>query len=461
MAKYLRIENAIKHEPSIQFFHTPGLSSSRGDEDSIGQFGTGAVFALPVFARNNILEDSILCIGTKVIRYGVEKERLVDSTGSRYSHEHIVAYVGQKTKGEKLNISVGFGELDWTELSMGIREVISNGIDGAIKFDGTLSSFKCEVIDDELPGEKTKAKSGTVRFYIPLTPAVMMYTMEISRRFICKQAGYDKNRSILPSDGVNTILYRKGVMVGERDQPSLFNYDLLFELKESREVNWYEAATKCARTLSEKATIEQAKKFIQKIVMREDKRDYFESDFSSWDLDFETNPNWKIAASDLFKNAVVVSNAREAQLVEERGYQIVMPSDTQYAKLLVQANVKSAADVLDEHTLAGKQFFPANENVLAKAKIVWSKLEKIEMTGGKDMPELGTYSDPVERDRGFYRFDNQTVYVQRDHVDDNGVEIHHVLLHEFGHYITGFLDGTLKFQEWFARVAAKLMMVSN
>jgi hypothetical protein len=454
---YLKLENAIKCAPSEQFLHNLGLSASRGQNRKIGKFGSGFKQAIALLARENLLERCRLCIGVDSFSYLIEGENLRDAEGNRYYNEKILT---KKQNGGKkdLNISTRFGSLDWNNLSMALRELFANFLDGAEGYDGTYSTFKAECVSNEGERDCRRAKDGFMRFYIPLTQSVMEYMANLSINFICKNPDYDLNKGILPSNNENIKLYVKGVLVGNFENKSLFHYNLPFELDESRNVQINEARATCAQALASQATVEEAKLFIEKIIL-DGEEYYWESQFSSWemaDISGDNKNTWKQAFIEVFgNNAVVCKSVHHKEMVETKGYTAILPKDEYFARQIAKLDIPTPAEILNYHDLNGREIVPTNENTIKFFNFVWNELARFNMTGGKEKPALQTYVQLTMSDGaalGFYQ--DGCVYIRKDYENDAGMFILKVLIEECGHYASMAQDCTRDFQDFAFRLAA-------
>ncbi len=458
--RYLRIENRSNFMPSVELFTTLGLSTSRGNDSSIGQFGTGEKFALAQFAREGILEKCKRCIGLEVYTYQIKPEALRDDCGRSFINERII----MKKQGGKtvdLNMSVGFGEMNWQNIEMSLREIVTNSLDASEKYDGTYQTFDLSIVEEN----ECRAKEGVIRFYIPLTQAVQAYVLKMGINFPCIMPDYDKTKTILPGDNGNCKIYRKGVMVGEFPQKSLFNYNIKnVEIDECRIVNSDVARAECARHLAAKATAEQAELYVREVMLG-NKTDLWESGFDSYYFDisevYNKNGNkavWQEAVNKVLGNRILVSDVHQKEIVESRGHIAYCPENASHAKHLRNLNVQTVESILNFHDLQGREIVPTNENVRNTFDKVWADIERMNMTANKTKPEIKEYvqNTLAAGASEAYYFEN-TVFIRKDYEDDHGFKLLELMIHELGHHCTDSTDMTRSFEGWAFKIAATLM----
>lgn len=464
--RYLKIENKAKHIPSFELFRLLGASSSRGDIDKIGQFGTGFPFTLAVLAREGMLENFKVCLGTSVHTFSTIDHKVKDSTGHTSIKKEICV---KKQNGATVNmgISTGFGEVEWHYLWMGLRELISNAIDGAYSYDGTIDTVVIEQVEEN----QARAKDDYIRVFIPLTDEVIEYIDELETNFICLKVGYDNDRVILnKKNRGDAIIYRKGVKVGSFYE-SLFNYNLNeIELKESRVVDSSNAKDQAANALIKHGTIKQLELFFSEAIMKES--DLWEATFDY----YEVHPKYMHGISDQAKenvyaairnvvgDGVLCTDPISAHMIGEKGYRPVTLQKTAYNALFQDAGVKKATDILLPYEAEGKTIVNPTAEVVDAVDVVWSYIDSVNMTNGKDKPQVKCFNAALNggsKTNGYYRPGGDTIYIHQDLSHDRGVGIYSVVLEEIGHYVTGANDCTRDFQDYFIRMMATKIMTDR
>jgi hypothetical protein len=465
---FLRIENKVSHIPDIDILCTLGESTSRGNNETIGQFGTGFIFTLADFAREGILEQCKICFGLDVYTPYLESSKAYDSAGNIREIKKIGL---KKQNGGKfpLNVSIGFGEMDWHGVGMGVRELFSNAIDGAITFDGTLNSFKYERVHDN----QCNAKKGTIRVYIPLTDEVIDYMEEIEQNFICIKSGYDQNaRVISKSIPSPCSIYRKGVRVYQSSMNSLFDYNIPdIEINEARKIDPSQARTAAAKALMLHSRDNQMDKFFRETLFQKVGDKVWEDGINHWDI----NPHY--FNSDNCANAitrmgnaltrilggnVLSQNPLQNIMLANKGLTGVIPkSDDIYNIFSLCQHIKKAKDILSDAEALGNTVIPPTQRVLNVRDNIWKKLVKRNLTNGRDLPLVHCFNSAVSsggQTFGYVSPDYSQIYIHEDISEDNGVKLYDTMLEEIGHYVTKSEDFTRDLQSFFINLSARLMM---
>src|SRR5690606_35030575 len=114
---FVLIEN--RGELPIQGFIL-GASTSRGEPDKIGQFGSGSLFAVLTLLRHGV--KFYIYSGEDLVDFYVEDDILSNK---------VLQVVKYRYRGKEYNTGtcLEFGEIDWTTTDMALREFISNAID--------------------------------------------------------------------------------------------------------------------------------------------------------------------------------------------------------------------------------------------------------------------------------------------------------------------------------------------
>lgn len=217
LKNYLCIKNVGVCD--YRLFTLLGASTARGEESKIGQFGSGAKHGALVLLRQGI---------TPVVMLG--KDELTYYTVDIELQGKPQKQLGVSFRGEKAlqSMVLDFGAMDWQNPHMALREYISNAIDAG-GWEVTLQ-------------DTVEGVDGETRVYVPLNADILEYYNNLSRYFL-HVAGLEECREISNITSEKCRVYRKGVLVGELRQPSVFHYNLPdVPLDESRNIKTYEAA---------------------------------------------------------------------------------------------------------------------------------------------------------------------------------------------------------------------------
>lgn len=433
---YLMIEN--KNEAPIESFTVFGASTSRGDDSSIGQFGSGAKFGSLVCMRNGI--NPTIYSGLDKIEFFTKPMEMKGKSFSRVCYRH-------KNKNYETSYTLEFGALDWDDPAMGLREFVSNAIDAA----DNIADVKVEVVDNP------RASNGTTRVFVPLTPEVQKFYRELPDRFLQFNAGrgFGKNKGILSKvNKGNARIYVNGVFTREAEKESLFDYNFGNEVKmdESRNLSDFNVkyyAERSVGSLEDDSLIEQ----VIEAVTRDEKK--WECSFGSYSLYLAESDRWAKAFYKMHGKGAVLCPAiyaPYAQKAKQKGFNPVVITSDGWVKALKTAGIKTVIDILDDVNDEGYETSEAGPIVMAVAKRVWGWLETLEMTKGKAMPPVKQFVNSMNGGSttgGYYK--DGVVYIEREYINSTKV-----MLEEMAHYVTGSTDNSRDFQDYAFKVASML-----
>ena len=214
--KYVKIVSKSVTTPEDMF--TLGVSTSRGKDNKIGQFGSGTLLGTLAWMRAYGTSPVFMINGKKVV---FETKEILKSDGEPFK-QVLMCHSRKKTP---LNVALEYGTLDWPTACLGLREWISNAIDGSAE--GTdpktliVLTNKIEASDDE------------VAVFVPYTDLAKEYFDNIGKYFL-HFVGKDGDK-VIDKDTVSKCrIYRKGVFIRELKQDSLSDYNMLFSINECR-----------------------------------------------------------------------------------------------------------------------------------------------------------------------------------------------------------------------------------
>lgn len=439
MNKYLLIENV--GECPVEGFTILGLSSARGKASSIGQFGSGNKHAINILLRNGL--DPTIYIGRDKLTFST---RAADMNGTSYAK---VVYSVGNAAYKDTGWCLEFGGLDWRDIGMALREFISNAIDAV---DGKIEKTRIILVDSE-----PRAKAGYTRIFIPISREVLDYYNNIQRYFL--HFNNDHLKGILnKSDKSPARIYRKGVLVrqmADHNHNSLFDYNFGESLKidEARNLDDANCLMPVAVALSQdvEATTEVFR------AMARSTEHYMEiTRLHKYYLTFgfgykETYQNaWSRACGD----AIAVASQVEKDYVEKKGYRAIIVGENWF-EALDKAGIKTTNCVLNGLEKKGNNLSPATKPIELTANKVWGWLRDLNMTGGKQLPALAAFTQPMDAGmvvNGFY--DNGTVYINTQSETNE-----QVMLEELAHYITGANDNARDFQDFAFMLATQACKV--
>lgn len=468
---YLMIQNPVTSVPSVELMRMLGASGSRGDSGKIGQFGSGFPYSLALLARTFnasgdrcLLEDTKICLGKDVYTFELEHHSVKDGSG-RASDQWEIRMRRQNGGSWDLNVSTMFGAIDWQDVSLAVREFVSNAIDGTTEYGGNPS--KDVIIDTTIPdgGRMTRAKDGFIRVYIPMIPEIQEYIDDIHKYFRCLAPGYNASRMVtVNTDGGPARVYRKGVLAGTFGVRSLFHYNINdISINESRLVDSYTARDACGRAIMECGDTSIISRFIAS-KMSGGLKDYFEDSLyinyvSASYIDEEYHPAIKEGIKRAIGDKIVCSNDIAAKMCESKGYECVVVDDDLAKVISSYGCVKSPKDVLNDAEVSGKIISEPTASAVRMLDFVWAALERVEMTLGKPKPAVRCFVQHMDGGMaGYYRPGDGCIYVRRDRADGITTDGLDTIIHELNHYISGANDLTHEFTGFAHKFAASLLM---
>jgi hypothetical protein len=463
---WLMFEN--KGVASVDLLTIVGASTARQDASLIGMFGTGFKYAVAALLRAKLAV--LVYCGVNGFKFGISTRTTHDVNGNEVTiNEIVLTQISGKGRATRnLGMDVGFGEVDWKDIRMAVREFASNGYDASMSIKGDLSAFRMGLSDD------ARAKDGFTRIFVEESPEILEYYAN-RRKYLLWMGDVDTSKSCtLPKDSLEAPLrvYRKGVLVGEFECHSLFNYNLNdVSINEARVVTIGNAACDVS------FLIRDANPSIIETYLRayaEDK-DVFEvtkvSSWglrqSSWEQENESQTynrrrqSWATAISNILGDHTVYADSHEgAAAAQRKGYRAISVKSEMFG-IVKSWGARTVYDIVDQFEAEGYIKAPltvAQDDLCAQ---VWDVLEEIHVTKGKDRPKVeGFYHvmDAGSTLKGYYDRKRETVGLSKDTLDTGlGFDLIFTLIEEYGHYITGASDETRDFQDWAFRVAARFI----
>jgi hypothetical protein len=429
--KYLMIRN--NGLAPIEAFTILGLSTARGEDDKIGQFGSGSKHGILTLMRNNV--------GFKIF---IGEDELVFSThpASMAGKEYLEVRYTFQGEQHKTGMCLDFGALDWDTVTMSLREFICNALDQG---EG--------IHDCVFMAETTTPHPEETRIYISAeSEAVSDYWANIRNNFL----HFDglETQEIITSNSKTTKFYRRGVYVTESksETPPLFTYNFQNgRIDESRNLDGAAVSSIAARLLIKSSdriadifsSFGQSKRWEHNIgdsLYYASNRDDAQNCLSAWTRVFGDKP-------------FAVGGEESDRLTKKKIAHAVVPLS--YSSYLRYCGVKTAKELLSKLDEWNAEECEPTESAMDTFKRVWKWLEAVRLTEGKAFPAVKCFSMPMqngEEKMGFYK--NGTVYLNLDY-DTN----EQTALEELAHYITGAEDETRDFQDFAFKVATRMAKV--
>jgi|APGre2960657373_1045057.scaffolds.fasta_scaffold02405_1 hypothetical protein len=214
--KYVKIVSKSVTTPEDMF--TLGVSTSRGKADKIGQFGSGTLLGTLAWMRAYGTSPIFMINGKKVV---FETKEILKSDGEPFKQ----VLMCHSRKKAPLNVALEYGTLDWPTACLGLREWISNAIDGSKE--GTDPKTLITLTN------KIEASDDEVAVFVPYTDLAKEYFDNIGKYFL-HFVGKQKNKVVEKDTVSKCRIYRKGVFIRELKEDSLFDYNMNFDINECR-----------------------------------------------------------------------------------------------------------------------------------------------------------------------------------------------------------------------------------
>lgn len=456
--KYLLIENP--GVAPIEAFTLLGASNKAGTE-AIGQFGSGTKFGLLALLRKKC-SPSIFCglakleFGTKVIKFDGEPQEQVfyKLTGQLDGK--------QVNRTEFLSLVLRYGEIDWKDPKLALREFVSNALDAV---DGDKEKVTVEIVST------IRAKRDVTRVYIPITEEIEVDCLEfvdqLSKWFLHFGEFADcvgKTSIIRKSLKSNARIYRRGVFVREVQHVSVFDYNLNnLKLDEARVANDYSTKWEAASTVRDCQNID----VLTDLLLNCKEKDW------EWSFSYHNIYDWENGATKQQKQELwakvqtqVIGDktifATKDQNVEQakgKGYQIHIVSP-EFLELCEARNLRTVKTVLTADERNGRIVDEVtDQGAIDIVDLVWSDLTTLERTRGENKPAVKSFVEEVSgggRTLGLWR--DGTVYINKCLLGGGfSRELYAVALEELAHHITKATDNSRDFQEFFIQTCVTLV----
>jgi hypothetical protein len=415
---FLKISNTGICEPEA--FTLLGVSTARGEENKIGQFGSGAKMGILTCLRHGM--NPVIVSGNRRITFDCVSRKMGNKP-----YDQVVAHIDGQAK--ELGFALEFGAIDWTKIDYAIREFVSNAKD--------QGGFKIEVV----PNIEDQSINST-SVYVDYTKEVKAYHENLNKYFI------DPTSTVIDNNLDTFKVYRKGVLVCETTgKPALFAYNINdLKVDESRNadkhmVTYY--TTQALANMSEDQANKLVKAYVNNVECVEVSNDPIYLTYHGRD---KIRKAWLRVYSDL-----KITTVDLARYVANKKHSIVVSNKT--FEVLSKCGIESAELTGNKYGIE-RGFSPIETSTDCKRIFnrVWGKVVKLGLHNGKDKPKLSMYAAPMDSGStvgGYY--DNGCVYINRTNVNAK------VILEEIGHYVTDASDCTRDFQDWAFSVAGALL----
>lgn len=462
---YLKIENSGFCDTDALLMLGVSTTRSSSQSETIGMFGSGTKHAICVCLRHGL--NPIIFVNQLRMEFFTQT-RIIH--GVNYGQQVNVVNVkisgkdknGKQIKTEKeCGFVQEFGAIDWTDINMGLREFVSNALDASKELD-RMDELSIELVADN----QVRAKTGNTRVFVFATPEVNRFYTTLGDRFLHFTHEDVYTSKLLPAASDTGKIYRRGVLVGNLDKKSLFDYNLRdVELDESRNIKGYTAINAVGNMLA-KATVSQIMKFMES-TQKED--DVWEHGVNSYNVDLpwevaKRKPifeNWETAWKNSFgDNAVICRNEIHLmERLEKKGFKPVPIDKNNIFELLESLSIPSHVTNLNSHEQKNIEYDIAPESLLENVSRIWNKLWVMNLTNNKEMPKVLTFKRMTTEGKdllGFYSNEESAIFINQDMVGESE-KLNETILEELSHHITGASDYSRDFQNFILKIALKMI----
>lgn len=289
MAAFLKIENIGVCPPEGFTVLGISLADTSNQQGVIGQFGSGNKRGVAVLLRNQLAP--VVFAGTLKLEFSSKPQTVANGLASKEFARVVVKFGGtdpitgaNRSSTEDLGFVLDYDKQDWNEVSLALREFVSNAIDRSIREHGDWSGVKIEIVDEN----QFRAKRDHTRVFIPLNADVLAFYNNLGKWFLHFSEPDSLGKAILPKRNRNlgeckaAVIYRRGVRVREfesSDTESLFDYNLNdLTIDEACKASDWDVRHHCGRTLA------NAEKGMLAVLFNH----LLNSDRSVWEFTFDT-----------------------------------------------------------------------------------------------------------------------------------------------------------------------------
>jgi hypothetical protein len=445
MKQYLLIEN--KGIAPVEGYTVLGFSTARDSkvQGVIGQFGSGANHAISVCLRLGLVI-WVYCGKTR-LEFSTETETVSDGIDTK-EVQYVQFREGQK-QWKRTGWVLDFGESDWVNVGMALRELIANAIDRTLREGGFEENHLAIMPVDE---KDRRAKSGTTRVYVEMNDAVREYFGQLGVRFLhfsdnpkLAQPGILEKANRCPEGSEGAVIYREGVYVRTLLGKSMFDYNFSrseLTIDECRNSSDYRVRAAIARLLGSASTdiLSRVFKAAQRgdgfIEMNLDQGYIFGSYYCAPSEKQEATwaKAWEIAAGP---DAVVCDEDFVATHLINNGHKVAVINNDWSKSLKRITAVPNSSNYLDQDEQRGDSILDATEDAEAAVDWAWKIFEAANLVGDKEKPPVKCFrcldgsSKPGE-----YKADMILIHIDLANNGQNN-ELRKIALESVARWLTG------------------------
>lgn len=410
---------------SVDMF-TLGVSTARGT-DKIGQFGSGSLMGVLLWLRAFGESPIFMLNGSKVTFYA-RPERMSD--GKAFSRVYMV----ENGVTTPLSVSLDYGVNDWTDPIMALREWISNAID-----QGADLAKSIDVVEalDSIENE--------VSVFVPFNGTCQKYWQEIDKYFL-HFSGKEKV-AVVEKDSISKCaVYRRGVLIRELDEQSIFDYNLDFDISESRNGS--------SDSMTYKISDVIMGNFFGSNLSKDQKSVVFRHVLNHTDCLEIRLPHWREHLHDSWKGVIDALpegmrfsmpgiTTGEATAINPKWYKMITALCPNRDGLLTFGHAAKRG-----HTIV-----PTPPETTKLVEFIWGVIAGLGLDNGKTIPKVEVFKTKDGKPAGSLGYySNGVVSIWLDQCSSK-----QTILEELCHHASGEADCTRAFQEYLFRLTTELI----
>lgn len=431
---YLMIEN--HGVSSIDCWAKIGLSSTRGNDDTrlIGKFGSGIKHALMTCLRFDMVPQ--IYLGKDKLKISTKKQEASTLDGV-VEYEEIIFGIGNKKFPS--GFTVGFGELDWVDPNMAIREFISNAIDASYKTTDT-PNLGCKIEHSLRP----TPKDGFTRVFIPITKEFNLNKYFL--HFENPDRNWGKDAILSKPEISNLKIYRRGVLVLESKIQSIFDYNFGdIKLDESRNLD-QNTITNYIRELRI-FNDQQLGQILKNIVLADSNEGSVVETKICWGYDFIESEVGKSIWGEIFghdKIAIIGGINEDMMRALRRKGKMPLYVHNYNKTYFKYWGIQTENDYITTEEKITRKIYPANAEQQKLFDSAWDLVVSAGLAE-KSKPNFHIFDSNDAGVFGYYI--NGSIYISSAITEKK--EFVKTVLEEIAHYLTNARDYSRDFQEFF------------
>jgi hypothetical protein len=451
---YLAISN-----PGIadyRAFTLIGASGSRncGRNGTIGQFGSGSKYSIALLLRMGV--QPVIYCGNLRCEFFTKPVKV----SGVYNNQVCVKYSGKDVDGstnnrtDELGFVAEFGEINWTNSDMALREFIANAIDGCIAIQKDHNSISISVV------ENMRAKADHTIVYLPYTSDIQASFMKMPNTFLHLSDDSLLQQKYLPKKDKKTIrVYKNGVLTTTIEGKSYFDYNFGNELilDESRNTDSWKVKSLIAFSISQMP----ADKLADIIKNCANSPDYLEGNaevyYATHSMTEEKRKTFASAFKAIAADAVISRGISHIDAyIHNKGIKTFPVTETWY-EILKAYGITRDMDILDADEQSGNVVSGPTEDAIKARDWAWALLESLNLTNAREKPEVKgftTFMQGGTETNGYYRTGGKTIYLRND--IGYGKRFCQTALEECVHYVTGASDLSIDFEKFLLKLAIEI-----